>query len=95
MTSKYEAMFIVKPDLGEEERKTLLVNLSEAITKNGGTVSNAAVWSERRKLFFTIKKYNEGVYFLINFDAPGDLIAKIRGIYKLNESILRVLITKQ
>jgi len=90
---QYEAMFIVKPDLTEDDRKTLFTQISDAVTKFQGSVTQSSVWSERRKLCFPIKKYQEGVYYLINFSVTTDAIAKIRQIYKLNENILRVLIT--
>jgi small subunit ribosomal protein S6 len=90
---KYEAMFIIKPDLGEVETKNIYAQIAEVITKNGGVISNAAVWSEKRKLTFTIKKQLDGIYYLVNFALSGDVIAKIKYAFKLNDSVLRVLIT--
>ncbi|MCM8796754.1 MAG: 30S ribosomal protein S6 [Candidatus Omnitrophica bacterium] len=92
---KYEAMFIIKPDLSEEERKTLFNQIQEVIGKNQGYVFSAAIWQEKRKFFFPIKKFHEGLYYLVNFSAPASAIKEINNIYKLNENILRVLITKQ
>jgi len=91
---KYEAMFIVRPDLSEDEKKTLFNQLADEVTKSTGSVLQADVWSEKRKLYFVIKKYREGIYYLMNFNALPEAIAKIRHAYKLNENILRVLITK-
>jgi len=93
MTNQYEAMFIIKPDLSEEEKKNLFNQIGEAITKAGGNVASAAVWSDRKKLFFKLKKYTEGLYYLAAFSAPGAAIADIRRSYQLNENILRVMIT--
>ena len=92
--NKYEAMFIIKPDLSDEEKKNAFTQLSDIIVKNNGAVKEAAVWTERRKLTFPIKKYQEGVYYLMNFDAPPDSITNIKYLYRVNESILRVLITR-
>ena len=92
--NKYEAMFIIKPDLSEEEGKTLFGQIQEAITKNSGRVDNAAVWAEKRKLVFTLKKQQEGVYYLVNFSAPSEAITKLKYTFKLNEQILRVLILR-
>ena len=92
--NKYEAMFVVNPDLSEEERKTLFSQLNDAISKNKGTVSHSGVWSEKRKLYFPIKKHQEGVYYLINFTLDPLAITELRRIYKLNENILRVLIIR-
>jgi small subunit ribosomal protein S6 len=94
--NKYEAMFIVKPDLSEEEKKSLFAVISEAISKNNGSVTNAAVWSEKRKMTFTLKRQQEGIYYLVNFDldAGAEALSKIKYAFKLNESILRVMILR-
>jgi small subunit ribosomal protein S6 len=92
--NKYEAMFIVKPDLSEEDKKTAFSQVNDIITKNKGTVAEAVVWAERRKLGFPIKKYQEGIYYLTTFDAPPESITEIKYLYRLNENILRVLITR-
>lgn len=92
--NKYEAMFIVKPDLSEEDRKVLFQQINDAVTKNKGTVTQGAVWSEKRKLYFPIKKCIEGVYYLLNFSVNPLAVKEIRHAYKLNENILRVLILK-
>lgn len=91
---KYEAMFIIKPDLNEEERKNLFNQISDAVSKNNGNVINTSIWSEKKKLYFTIKKYSEGVYYLMNFTVPAEAITKIKHAYNLNENILRMLITR-
>jgi len=91
---KYETMFIVKPDLSEDEKKALFNQISEAVTKNGGSVSSGAVWSEKRKLFFPIRRCREGTYYLLNFTIEPKSITDINHAYKLNENILRVLISK-
>jgi small subunit ribosomal protein S6 len=90
---KYEVMFIIKPDLLDEEKKNLFNQINDVVTKNNGTVTQANIWSEKRKLFFSIKKYQEGIFYLLNFNAQPDAIVKIRHAYKLNENILRMLIT--
>ncbi len=91
--NKYEAMFIVKPTLSEEEKKTLFAQIGETITKQGGEVARAAVWAEKKRLYFTLKKFQEGTYYLVNFSVAPEAIVKIRHAYRLNEQILRVLIT--
>ena len=92
--NKYEAMFIIKPDLSEDDKKTLFNQIHDAVLKNNGNILQASIWSEKRKLYFTIKKYREGIYYLINFSLTPEGITKIGHAYKLNENILRVLITK-
>jgi len=93
--NNYEAMFIIKPDLSEEEKKTLFNQINEAVIKNKGEVLKASIWLEKKKLYFTIKKYHDGQYYLMDFSILPNLIKEIRHAYKLNENILRVLITKK
>ncbi len=91
--NKYEAMFIIKPDLPEEEKKGLFSQINDAVTKNNGSVTGASVWAERKKLYFPLKRYHEGLYYLMNFSVLPVAIKEIRHTYKLNENILRVLIS--
>ena len=92
--NKYEAMFIFKPDLSEEEKKVLFQQIHDAVVKNKGDVSSASIWTEKRKLYFPLKKYREGSYYLMNFNLDPLAVKLIHQAYKLNENILRVLITK-
>ena len=92
--NKYEALIIVKPDLSEEERKNVFSQIDEAVTKNQGIISQSGLWADKKKLFFPIKKYGEGVYYLSTFTLPPLAVKDIRHTYTLNENILRVLITK-
>jgi len=92
--NKYEAMIIVKPDLSDEDKKTLFKQIDEAVIKNNGQVNQSGVWAERRKLYFPIKKFMEGIYYLVAFNAPQAAIKEVRNIYRLNENILRVLFTR-
>ena len=92
--NRYEALFIVNPELSEEERKSFFVHLHDAVTKYHGTVSQGAVWAEKKKLYFPINKHNEGVYYLMSFQSPGEAIKDINHAYTLNENVLRVLISR-
>lgn len=91
---KYEAMLILRPNLNEEQKKELHNQLGEAITKNNGQIINANVWSQEKKLSYPIKKFQEGTYYLTIFKADPGAIQKIKQIYKLNEHIIRFLLTK-
>jgi small subunit ribosomal protein S6 len=90
----YEAMFLIRPDLSEEERKTAFNQISDAITKHHGTVSQAAILTEKKKLFFPLKKYTEALYYLVSFSISPLAIKDITHAYSLNEFILRLLVSK-
>jgi small subunit ribosomal protein S6 len=89
----YEGMFLLKPDLDKAGLDKVLGQIKDAVTKEKGIVVDMKEWSKTR-LAYAIKKYKEGVYYLVNFDIIPSGIDHIKKIYVLNESILRVLITK-
>jgi ribosomal protein S6 len=91
--NKYEAMFIVKADLSEDDKKALQSQITETVVKLNGSGVQIAVWAERRKLAFTIKRQVEGTYWLMHFMIPPSAIAKLKELFRLNEQILRALIT--
>ena len=91
----YEAMFIVNPNLNEEQKKELYAQLKDAVTKEQGEILSSNVWSEKRKLIYPIKKFQEAVYYLMNFKIAPGAILKLRQAYKLNENIIRILLTKK
>jgi small subunit ribosomal protein S6 len=76
------------------ERKALLQPLSDAVTKHKGAVIDAAVWAEKKKLYFPLKKHHEGLYYLMHFTLAPEAVKEVTHAYRLNENILRVLITK-
>ena len=90
---KYEAMVIVKPDLNDDEKKNVFNQVDEAITKLNGKIISSGLWSEKRKFFFTIKKHREGLYYLASFNLEPENISKLNAAYRLNENILRALVT--
>lgn len=97
---KYEAMFIIKPDLKDEEKALVMKAIKDQVVKHQGTLTADQVWADRRRLAYDIfpvgggTRYKEGMYYLINFDSPTSAIAALKTNYHLNENILRFIILK-
>ena len=91
---KYELMVLVKAQSPQEEKDSIFKQTTEAVTKNGGKVVSNQVWLEKHKLAFSIQKCWEATFYLIKFDAATSVIDKIRQTIRLNEGVLRYLITK-
>lgn len=90
----YESLFIIKPDLGEEALKDLLKTISELLSKNGGSMKKEENWG-KRQLAYPVKKFKEGYYYKLDFSASTDAISKMESAYKLNQDILRTMITRR
>jgi small subunit ribosomal protein S6 len=85
---KYEGLFILKPNLTEEESGKLSAAVAEVITKNGGKIDRKEDMG-LRDLAYQIKKEKKGRYLLVYFTADPQAISAMEKAYKLNESILR------
>ena len=92
--NKYEAMFLINPDLDKKSMDAVTKQIHENIEKNGGSILSARVWAEKRRMYFSIKKKQEATYYLVDCNLPADSIGKMKQAYRLNESILRFLITR-
>ncbi len=87
----YEALFIFKPDLKKEGLSKVSSQVQEAIGKHKGSIEKKDEWG-KKSLAYTIKKYKEGFYYLIDFHIDPEAITKLKRAFILNESILRTLI---
>lgn len=92
--NNYEAIFVIKPDLKEDDVKNLFKVIGEAVTKNGGNVKKEESWG-KRQLVYPVKKFKEGYYYKLDFEVLPAAISKLEGAYKLNAEILRTMITKR
>jgi small subunit ribosomal protein S6 len=88
---KYEGLFILKPNLTDEEYGKLTTAILDVIAKNGGKV-DAKEDLGTRDLAYMIKKEKKGRYLLAHFMAETSSIAAMERLYKINESILRAVI---
>ena len=88
---KYEALYIIKPDVDEEARAALIQKFAAVVTDNGGEIVNIDEWG-KRKLAYAIDYINEGYYVLMNFTAKPELPAELDRVFKITDGILRSLI---
>lgn len=92
--NNYEGLFILKPDIKEEDLKNVYKAIGEAVTKNGGTINKEESWG-KKFLTYPVKKAKEAYYYKLDFAAPAAAVVKLEGTYKLNADILRTMITKR
>ncbi|MDP3791201.1 MAG: 30S ribosomal protein S6 [Candidatus Omnitrophota bacterium] len=90
----YEGIFIIKPDIKEEDIKGIYKVISDHVTKNAGNVVKEDIWG-KRQLAYPVKKFKEGFYYKLDFTAPTSAIAKLEEAYRLNLDILRTMITRR
>lgn len=91
---QYEIMYILRPEIEEEARKTLISNIHELLTKNGATIDDVNEWG-MRDLAYEIKKAKKGYYVVVKLSCQNSLcIDEFNKTTKLNSQVLRSLVTK-
>ena len=92
--NKYEAMYIVTPEMEDEAIKGVIEKFSGIITANGGEIEKTDEWG-RKKLAYSIDYKTEGYYMLVNFAAAPELPRELERNFRNDESILRYMVVRQ
>jgi small subunit ribosomal protein S6 len=90
MNRTYEIMFIVRPDVEEADLDKLIEGFSGNITSGGGEVK-AVEKMGRRRLAYTVRKFNDGFYVLLTVGAPGNLIGEIERRLRVSEPVIKFI----
>jgi small subunit ribosomal protein S6 len=86
----YEIMFIVRPDVEEADLDKLIEGFTGNITAGGGEVK-AVEKMGRRRLAYTVRKFNDGFYVLFTLAAPGNLIVEIERRLRVSEPVIKFI----
>lgn len=89
----YEMLWIISPDVTEEEMPGTIDRVTQQITDQGGTVIDNNNWG-KRKLAYPIKRFKEGNYILTTLDADPDILPEFESSLRISEDILRHLIVR-
>ncbi len=91
ISEKYEVMYIINPNLGEEAITGLVEKFKQLIEQNG-TIDEMEEMG-KRKLAYDINYISEGYYVLVKFTSEPGFPAELDRIFGITEGILRHLIT--
>ena len=86
----YEVMFIIRPDMAEEDIDKLVSGFETTVTTGGGSVRSVEKMG-RRKLAYTVRKCNDGNYVLLTIDADGKLVAELERRLRVSEPVIKFL----
>ena len=90
MNRTYEIMFIVRPDVEEADLDKLIEGFSGNVTTGGGEVKSVEKMG-RRRLAYTVRKFNDGFYVLLNIAAEGKLITEIERRLRVTEQVIKFI----
>src|SRR5947209_2319942 len=90
MNRTYELMFIVRPDMTEEDLDKLISNLQSVVPASGGTVQKVDKMGKRR-LAYTVKRFHEGIYVLMVVEGGGAVIHELERRLRVTEPVIKFL----
>ena len=90
MNRTYELMFIVRPDMVEEDQDKLISTLESNVTSTGGTVKNVEKMGKRR-LAYTVRTFRDGVYILLTVEGGGAVIHELERRLRVTEPVIKFM----
>jgi small subunit ribosomal protein S6 len=90
MNRSYEVMYILRPDLEDADVDKSVETFSGYVTGGGGTVKQVEKMG-RRRLAYTVNKFNDGIYILLIVDAPASLISEVERRLRVTEQVIKFL----
>ena len=91
--NNYETIFLMKDDITEEQRNTVIEEIRDYLTKNGKISVEENLG--KKKLAYEIKKCKEGTYMLFNFEANPDSISELERVYRITDNILKYIVVRK
>ena len=89
----YECTFICSPELDSTKVEDLVSKVSKIIETAEGKIKNLQQLG-KKKLAYNIKKFREGNYVYVEFDANGSVVLSLENFFKVNDDVIRFLTVK-
>jgi small subunit ribosomal protein S6 len=86
----YEVMFIVRPDIIEEDLDKLISTVEANIATAGGTVKNTERMGKRR-LAYNVGKFMDGLYILVTVEGTGAMVKEIERRLRVAEPVIKFI----
>jgi small subunit ribosomal protein S6 len=89
MQRTYELMFIVRPDMLDEDLNKLISTLESSVTSTGGTVKSE-IWGKRR-LAYNVRKFNDGIFVLLILEGSGPMVHELERRLRVTEPVIKFI----
>jgi small subunit ribosomal protein S6 len=93
MVNKYETIFIVSPEVSEDDTKAIVEKM-KGLVETSAQLESIDEWG-KRKLAYPINDFSEGYYVLINFSSETNFPHELERIYKITDGIIKDIIIKK
>jgi small subunit ribosomal protein S6 len=83
-------MFIIRPDVVEEDADKLIVGFTSTVTNGGGVVKSVEKMG-RRKLAYLVRKFNDGNFVLLTIEANGAVVLELERRLRVTEPVIKFI----
>jgi small subunit ribosomal protein S6 len=90
MSRLYEVMFILRPDVTEEDADKLIGGFTASVTSGGGVVRSVEKMG-RRKLAYLVRKFSYGNYVLLTIEASGPVVLELERRLRVTEPVIKFI----
>ena len=90
MQRTYELMFILRPDMTEEDQDKLVANLESQVGTAGGTVKSVERMGKRR-LAYLVRKFQDGIYVLMVLEGDGAIVKEVERRLRVTEPVIKFI----
>ena len=90
MSRLYEVMFIVRPDVAEEDADKLIAGFTTTVTSGGGVVKTVEKMG-KRKLAYMVRKFLDGNYVLLTIEANGAVVLELERRLRVTEPVIKFI----
>ena len=90
MSRLYEVMFIVRPDVSDEDTDKLIAGFTTTVTNGGGAVKSVEKMG-RRKLAYLVRKFADGNYVLLTVEANGAVVLELERRLRVTEPVIKFI----
>jgi small subunit ribosomal protein S6 len=90
MQRTYELMFIVRPDMAEEDVDKVVATIEAQVTGTGGVMKNVERMGKRR-LAYPVRNFPDGLYILFTIEGPGSVIHEIERRLRVTEPVIKFI----
>lgn len=95
MARKYEIMYIIRPNIEEDEKKAVVERFDGILTENGAEIIESKEWGKRR-LAYEINDYRDGFYHIVKLNVDkADSINEFDRLAKISDDIIRHMVIKE
>ncbi len=84
----YETIFIINPDLSDDDYKEVVKKYDDLVAREKGVVVKIDEWGKQR-LAYELKRFEKGAYVLMEYCGEHDLGSTLARAFKLDERVLK------